>query len=236
MKNLMYCLLFVLPFFLHSQEIRYNVIIGPSISSISANNNKITGTSSKIAFKAHVQGEYWFNDRYAITAGIGFSLSQGGTMEYLKGGDIWKEVVFSDTFSVYHNLPPNTALTYRINTLEFPFGFKLRTKEFGKFRFYVHAPEFSINLLTKARGDVDAGAKSTVDEDIRPIIHFFSLWYGIGIGAEYRISNDITLTGGLRYFESFTDLTVDSGRYADGTKEESKGIISSLDIRMGIIF
>lgn len=232
----MYCLFIAFPVLVNSQEIRYNVIIGPSISGISANNNKITGLDSKLAFKAHVQAEYWFNDRYAITAGIGFTLGAGGSMEYLKGGNIWKDVIFSDTFSIYHNLPPNSKLTYRLNFLEFPFGLKLRTKEFGKFRFYVQAPEFSINLLTKARGDVDAGTMTTEDEDIRPMIHFFSLFYGIGIGTEIKISSDVTITGGLRYFQSFTDLTVDSGRYTDGTKEESKGILSSFDIRMGIIF
>ena len=156
-------------------------------------------------------------------------------MKYLKGGDIWSDAELSDTS--YHRLPAGSDLSYRMNFIEILFGLKLRTNEFGRFRFYVHAPEFSINLNTKARGDIDAsGLKFTEDEDIRPMIHFFSLFYGFGIGGEYRVSQDVTLTGGLRYFQSFTDLTVDSGKYADGTDEESKGILSSLDIRMGIIF
>lgn len=235
MKNLFICFLITFPLLNNAQEIRYNVIIGPSISWISSNNNKINGSGSRIAFKAHVQGEYWLTDRYALTGGIGFSLGNGGAMEYLKAGDIWKEAALSDTS--YHNLPKDATLSYRLNFLEIMFGLKLRTKEIGKFRFYVQAPELAIHMNTKARGDIDAPPLLfTEDEDIRPMIHFFSLFYGIGIGTEYRISSDVILTGGLRYYQSFTDLTVDSGRYADGTKEESKGIISSLDFRFGVIF
>jgi hypothetical protein len=235
MKNLLYCLIISFPLLIHSQKVSYNVLIGPSFSWMSANNNKINSVGTKLAFKAHVQGEYWFTDRYAITGGLGFSLSQGGTMEYTKGGDLWKEAELSDT--AYHRLPPNANLNYSLNFLEIVFGLKLRTNEFGKFRFFVHAPEFSINLRTKARGDIQAsGLPDTEDEDIRPMIHFFSLFYGFGIGTEYRVSNDVTLTGGLRYFQSFTDLTVDSGTYTTGGKEESKGILSSIDIRVGVVF
>lgn len=235
MKNFIYSIFLMIPCLVHSQNISYNVIIGPSISWISANNNKINSEGSKIAFKAHVQGEYWITDRYAITGGLGFSLTQGGGMEYLKGGDIWSSAELSDT--AYHNLPKNTSLHYSMNFIEIPFGFKLRTNEFGAFRFFVHAPEFSINLRTKARGDIDApGLPSSEDEDIRDMIHFFSLFYGFGLGTEYRITPDVTLTAGLRYFQSFTDLTDDSGFYSDGDKEDSKGILSSLDIRVGVIF
>ena len=237
MKNLVYSLFIFLPFLANSQEIRYNVIIGPSFSWITANNNKISSSGSNLAFKVHVQGEYWLAERYAITGGIGFSLGQGGSMEYLKGGDIWKDVKFSDTIAAYHNLPPNATLSYSMNFLEFLIGLKLRTNQFGKFRFYVQAPEISINLRTKARGDIDAtGLVGTEDEDIRPMINFFSLFYGFGLGTEYSASPDITLTGGLRFFQSFTDLTNDNGRYTDGTKEESKGILSSIDFRFGVIF
>jgi hypothetical protein len=237
MKNLYIFLLFSFPLFIRSQEVRYNVILGPSYSWMYANNNKIEGTGSKLGFKVHVQGEYWIGERYGLTGGIGLSLGQGGSLEYEKSGNIWKEVVFTDTLAAYHNLPANSNLTYGMNFLEFIFGLKLRTNQFGKFRFYIHAPEFGINLRTKARGDVEApGLPGTEDEDIRPMINFFSLFYGFGAGAEISVSNDVTLTAGLRFTQSFTDLTDDNGRFNDGTKEESKGTLSSLDLRLGIIF
>lgn len=228
-------MLTALPFFAQTQDLRFSILTGPSFSSMSANNNKINGTGSKIAFKAHVIGEYWFTDRYAATLGIGLAVSQGGSMEYSKGGDLWKDVQFDDP--AYHTLPPDATLTYRMNYLEIPFGLKLRTNEFGKFRFYVHAPEFTIGLRTKARGDIDAPPLlSSEGEDIREMIPFLSLFYAIGIGTEYKISSDVSLLGGLRYYQSFTDITIDSGRYSDGSKEDSKGILSSFDLRVGVTF
>lgn len=235
MKKLIYCLFLVLTFNLDAQEVRYSVITGPSLSWMSANFNKINGSGVKLAIKAHVQAEYWITERYALTGGIGFSLSQGGSLEYLEGGNFWKSAKLSDIS--YHSLPDNSVLGYSMNYLEFPFGFKLRTREFGKYRFYIQAPELAISLRTKARGSIEAtGLEFTEDEDIRDVISFLSIFYGFGIGTEYTVSPDITLIGGLRFFQSLTDLTDDSGSYNSGVKEDSKGILSSLDFRVGVIF
>ncbi len=235
MKNLIYTLFLILPGILLSQEIRFSVLTGPSFSWMKGNTNKINTEGSRIGWKANVQGEYWFNERYGITGGIGLSIAQGGGLEYLKGGNIWKEAELSDP--IYKDLPANSKLNYRMNYIDIPFGFKLRTNEFGKYRFFVHAPEFSLSLRTKARGDIEAPPLAdSEDEDIRKMVNFFALFYAIGVGTEIRISNDVSLIGGIRFYQSFTDLTDDSGTYSDGSKEESKGILSSLDFRFGVIF
>ncbi len=235
MKRLLCLFVVIIPCLLFSQKIRYNIIAGPSLSWMSANFNKIESGGAKLAFKFQAQAEYWITDRFALTGGLGISLGPGGTLEYEKGGDIWKEARLSD--NVYHVLPNNSVMSYRMNYIDIPFGFKLRTIEVGKYRFFLHAPEFAISMRTKARGSIDAsGLEATEDEDIRDIISFFTLFYGLGAGAEFKVSHDITLTAGLRFMQSFTDITDDNGRYNDGTKEDSKGILSNLDFRIGISF
>ncbi len=231
--NLLICC--ILSGIVFGQEIKFSVLTGPGISWIASNDNQIASSGIKLAYKAHVQAEYWFNDRYAFTGGIGLSLGQGGHLEFNQGGDLWKEAELSDT--KYKNLPDHATLGYRMNYIDLPFGFKLRTNEFGRFRFYVHAPEFAICLRTRARGTIEAPPlPDTEGEDIRKMVSFFGLFYGIGLGGEMRISSDVSLVGGLRFYQSFTDLTDDSGRYTDGSREDSKGILSSLDIRFGVIF
>ncbi|HEX5624994.1 MAG TPA: porin family protein [Saprospiraceae bacterium] len=235
MKVFQLFLLLTLPAGMFSQDIRFCILNGPSISWMRSNDNIIKSSGTKIAYKANVQAEYWFNDRYGVTAGLGLSVNQGGGMEYEKGGNIWKEADLSD--NIYRALPANALLEYRFNHLDIPFGFKLRTNEFGRYRFYVHAPEFSISLRTKARGNIDAPPlPDTEDEDIRKMNTFLALFYAIGVGAEIRVSTDVSLIGGLRFYQSISDLTDDSGVYSDGTKENSKGILSSLDFRLGVIF
>lgn len=235
MKFLSYIILFLFPAFSYAQDLRFSVLTGPSLSWMRANNNKIVSSGSEISWKVNVQGEYWFNDRYGLTGGIGLSIGQGGGLEYEKGGNLWKEAELSDP--IYRDLPVNSTLIYHMNYIDIPFGFKLRTNEFGKYRFYIHAPEFSISIRTKARGDIDAtNLPFTEKEDIREMVHFFTLFYAIGVGTEIRISQDIILLGGLRFNQSFTDITDDSGTYSDGGKESSKGILSSIDFRFGVIF
>lgn len=220
---------------LQAQDIHVNIMTGLSYSWISSNKNIIENSGSLFAYKAHIQCEYWLNDRYALTAGIGFSLTQGGALDYKKGGDLLKDSELSHPD--YHNLPAGTRIDYKINYLDFPFGLKLRTGPFKGFRFYVQAPEFSLAFRTKARAKITAeGLAYTEDEDIRGSIAGMSMFYGINLGFEKKFTDDMSLLAGIRFNQSFTDITDDSGVYADGSHENSKGILSSLDFRIGITF
>ena len=57
-----------------------------------------------------------------------------------------------------------------------------------------------------------------------------------GAGVEYKLSDEVALIGGLRFMQSIIDVTDDSGRFLDGKKENSKGTINSMDIRIGVSF
>ena len=112
---------------------------------------------------------------------------------------------------------------YRMNYIDIPFGFKLRTNEFGKFRFYVHAPEFSISLRTRARGSIEAAPlPDTEGEDIRKMVSFFGLFYGNRTGGEMRISEDVSLVGVCAFIKALQTLRDDSGRYTDGKEKIQK--------------
>ncbi|MBK8954469.1 MAG: PorT family protein [Saprospiraceae bacterium] len=218
-----------------AQEIHFNMMGGLSYSWLRANKNVIESKGSLFSYKAHIQCEYWFNDKYAFTAGIGFSIAQGGALEFKKGGDLLKGSDLS--LPDYHNLPAGTRIDYKMNYLDFPFGLKLRTGSFKGYRFYVQAPEFSLSFRTKARAKIAAdNLPYTVDEDIRGSIAGASMFYGINLGFEKTISDDLSLLAGIRFYQSFTDITNDTGIYTDGSKENSKGILSSVDFRIGITF
>lgn len=218
-----------------AQDVHVNIMTGISYSWMRANKNIIESSGSLFSYKAHIQCEYWLNDRYALTAGIGFSIAQGGAMDFKKGGDLLKDSELSHPD--YHVLPPGTRIDYKINYLDFPFGLKLRTGTFKGYRFYVQAPEFSLAFRTKARAKITAeGLPFTEDEDIRGSIAGMSMFYGIHLGFEKKITEDMSLLAGIRFNQSFTDITDDSGVYTDGNPENSKGILSSLDFRIGITF
>ncbi len=220
---------------LYAQELKFCILTGPAISWMDANKNVIKSGTGRLGYTIHIQGEYWLTDRYALTAGLGFFLGQGGSLKYLKGGDILKSAELSDT--IYHHIPKGSDITYRMNYVDFPFGFKLRTAAYRSVRLYMQIPEFSLSFRTKARGNIEAPPLPyTKDEDFRGLITFINLFYGITIGLETKLTQDISLNGGVRFYQSITDVTNDSGVYTDGIKENSKGILSNLNFRVGIIF
>lgn len=235
MKSCLFFLLLGACNCLPAQSFQLNVMTGPSITWMRANKNIIQGSESMFSYKAHLTGEYWMTDRYALTGGLGFSLFSGGTLEFEKGGDLLKEAELSD--SVYHHLAPHTQIHYKMNFLDIPVGLKIRTGEFHGYRLFLQAPEIIFGIRTKARAKIaSAGLPYTEDEDIRNSISFLTLFYGIHVGMEKNISDDLALLMGIRFVQSFTDMTSDEGRYDDGSHENSKGILTGLDFRIGISF
>ena len=134
------------------------------------------------------------------------------------------------------SLPAGVVLGYGVNYFDFPFGFKLRTNEFGKFKFYAHLPEFVIGFKTKAKGSIDGAGVSSTKEKINKQVTFLTFGWAVGAGVEYKLSDEVALIGGLRFMQSIIDVTDDSGRFLDGKKENSKGTINSMDIRIGVSF
>ena len=112
----------------------------------------------------------------------------------------------------------------------------MRTNSFGKFRFYAQMPEFSTGIRTKAKGSITGIDVKSNKEQIKKEIQFLNLSWALGLGTEYSVSEKLDLIFGVRFFQSITDITDDSGRYFDNTKENSKGILNSLDLRFGVLF
>ncbi|MBK6354315.1 MAG: outer membrane beta-barrel protein [Saprospiraceae bacterium] len=236
MKKLLGTLILFMPVFLFGQfeNIRVSILNGPTFSWMTTDDNTIETQGARIGYKLHIQGEYLLNDRFSLTGGLGLSLAQGGQLLYNKGGNLWSESKLNIPRG--DSLPNGVELGYRVGYVDFPFGFKMRTNEFGRFKFYAHMPEFSLGIRTHSRGSIEGIGVSTTDEQIKSQIPFINISWGLGLGTEYRISDNISLTGGLRFFQSITDVTDDDGRYFDGSKENSKGKFNNIDLRIGVLF
>ncbi len=235
MKKLI-CILMVIPYLAISQseKLKVSLLTGPTFSWLTTDENTIESKGNRLGFKLHLQGEYLFNDKFSITSGLGLSFLQGGSLNYKQGGNLWSET----KWSVPHgdSLPNGVNLSYRVKYFEIPVAFKMRTAEFGKYRFYAQLPEFFLGVRLGARGNINGQGIVSKDENIKSQIYFVSLGWGLGFGTEYHFKENIDLLFGVRYQQSLTDVTDDSGRYFDGTSQNSKDKINAIDIRIGIIF
>lgn len=222
------------------QQYRFGFQLSPNFTWIGNNNNMINGNGSNLGLRLGVMAERYFtsNDRYSLTMGLGFAFNQGGTLLHEVGGDFWTKSI--DENSPLRDLPDGVNLKYGIQYVEIPMSLKMRTQEFGYFRYFVE-PGFDLAFRTQARGEIsDAGDLNMEDIDIKQDVNLFNLSWHIGAGVEYAIGESTSLVGGLTFQNGFVDITDDGGTTkADGqepVKEDSKAVINSLTIKLGIMF
>ena len=219
---------------------RFGFQLSPNISWLSSDDNTINGNGSNLGLKLGMMGEKYLTDseNYAVTFGLGFAFNQGGTLKHDTGGDFWpKSDLSSDLF---HSLPDGINLKYGIQFVEIPVGFKMRTQEFGYFRYFIE-PGMTLGIGTQARGAVSGVTGfSTDNENIKNDINGLNLSWGIGGGVEYGIGESTALLGGIFFQNGFVDVTDDSARKIPLTgepeTEDSKGTIKSITIRLGVMF
>ncbi len=219
---------------------RFGFEASPSISWIRTDDNTVNGNGVNGGMRLAVNGEKYFAENYALTFGLGFAFNQGGTLNHELGGDLWPTSELSD--EIYRTLPNNVDLKYGIQYVELPFGFKMRTNEFGYLRAYAELPRFILGIRTQSRGTIEADGTDfdTEKENIKKVVHPLSLSWGLGAGAEYTINENTSIVAGLYFQNGITDISKNDGNQlldnGDTRKEDSKAKIGSITLRIGVIF
>ncbi len=230
-------IMFLLNFSLSAQDesFRFGINLSPNFNWLSSNASDITTEGTNFGLRLGFQGEYFFAERYALAAGLGFAFNQGGTLMHTQAGDYWSQSELANVD--FHALPENTSLKYSIQYLEIPIGLKMLTNEFGYFRYYAE-PGINLGIRTQARGDIFNGDAQLNDneEDVKADVNLLNLSWGIGAGAEYSINANTILFLGVHYANGFLDVTDDKALRADGENEDSNGLTRAVTIKIGVFF
>jgi hypothetical protein len=225
-------------------DLKFGFQLSPTFSWMNTDDTKINANGTNLGLKLGMIGEYFFRENYSISTGIGFHFNAGGTLFYEETVDslsIWAEA----------NVPGDnlyaggTSFKYGLQYVEIPLGLKMRTREFGYVRYYVE-PHVLLGFRTQARGNVENDkSASAVDPEekynIESAVNLFNFSWGIGGGVEYSISDNSALVGGIAFQSGFADVTKDkrTSIYSNGDtgrEEDSRGKITAVVIRLGIMF
>jgi opacity protein-like surface antigen len=224
-------------------DFRFGFQMSPSFSWMQTSDNKINANGTNLGLKLGVLGEFYFRQNYAIIGGLGFSFNSGGTLKHDIGGNFWPDSDLSnpDLNSEPNSLQDGVNLKYGIQYVEIPFGLKMRTQEFGYLRYFAEIPVITLGVRTQARGDISAnGNNNTEKENIKDDVNLFNLSWGLGGGVEFSLNESTSLIAGLFYQNGFTDITNDSANkyngLSDTPRENSKGTIGSITLRIGVMF
>ena len=205
---------------------------------MTTNDNTINGNGSNLGIKLGLLGDLSISESYSIMTGVNLAFNQGGTLLHDEGGDFWGNTDPTGNIadSVFHNLPNGVNLKYGVQYVEIPIGLHLRTKQSGYTRFFAEIPVFHFGFSTKARGDIE-GAVALEDENINKEVNPLAISWGFGGGMEYFIGDGATLVGGVFYQSNFVDVTRNKNAVKNsGEKEDSRGAINGITIRLGVMF
>lgn len=231
MKRLIILLVLFTVVGLPSVQAQYDFKFGfeasPFISWMSTDKKPVKSDGTNLGFQIVMNGEYYIQERYALKAGLGLSFRNGGRLLHTEGGAIFPDSDLSMP-SLKDPLPPNTSVKYKLQYVEIPMAFRMRTQEFGYIRYFAELPMLVLGINSQARADL--GVANGENEDISKDTPFFNLSWGLGAGAEYAITSTTSLVGGLFYQQGIADVTSDS------TDDQSKAVLKRLILRMGVMF
>lgn len=224
-------------------ELRFGFQFSPTVAWMTTNDKDVGPSGALLGAKLGMIGEFYFAENYAFTSGLGFNFNSGGRLLYQKPGSYWVDAE-TNLLPGLDTLGAGTKLTYRIQYLEIPLGFKMRTREFGYLSYFLE-PNLTIGIRTQARGKIDDPSKQGEDEEkynIRREVNPLNLSWGLMGGGEYSLSESTRLVVGLGFQIGFADVTKDNGTIIDpvlvngARKEDSKGVSNSIILRIGVLF
>ncbi len=218
-----------------SENLRFGFKASPHISWISTDDKTISTGSYMGGLTIGTIAEWYLNENYILSSGLGLTFSHGGNLTHKTGGRLMPDSEFSSP--IYDSLPDNSKIRYIAQYLEIPFSFRMRSKEFGKFRLTFEAPSITVGIKIKARADIDApGLEMTTDENINDELNLLNLSYGFGAGTEYTLTENISLLLAIQYKQGFLDVTKDHGVKNNGKFEDSKATIGHFAIKTAVLF
>jgi hypothetical protein len=220
-------------------ELRFGFQLSPSFSWMRTNDVRINHSGTNVGMKLGMLTDYYFRENYAFSTGIGFAFNHGGTLLFDYGGNYWTR---SNLGPALDSLPNGVKLRYNLQFVEIPLMVKMRTNGSGNTRYFLE-PGLTLGFRTQARGSVTGvGVGEEAQKlDIRREVNGLNLAWGITGGAETAISSNISLITGVGFQIGFTDVTDDKGGVIfdpnrGNQKETSKGAISALTLKIGLMF
>jgi opacity protein-like surface antigen len=208
----------------YSQEshIRLGLSITPAISWMNPNEKNYSYNGVQVGASLGFVSEFHFTEHYAITTGFNFSFL-GGDLKY-------PYAQAKDTGTL--------SRKYSFRYLEIPLMIKMKTKMYGNFSFFGQigiGTDFLLRIkaadsfLTRNNVTISDNSNLTTKE-----VSFIREAILVGLGAEYKIDESLSLVMGLNYSNSLN--TVLQGNNTTDSNLQNKSSLNFAGLNIGIFF
>ena len=199
-------------------HLRLSFVGDPSVNWMRTSNSSTENGKSMLGYDFGLNGDFYFSEdeRYSFSTGLQIS-NTGGEISYHSNSPFG----FSGA-----TLPAISKIKYQIRYMEIPFAIKLRTDQFNRAKYW---GLFGLSAMLKiaAKGTSNDGTlkKANINDEVSPI----NLAMNVGIGFDYDIGGNNSVSTGLIFQNGLMDITTDNA-FSDKT------IINSLKLKIGLIF
>ena len=236
------------------RDLRFGFQVSPFSSTVKSNENLIVPNEGNVGIKLGATADIRFKTNSSFTLGFDLAFHEGGEFIYEIGGNFLPNSELSDEIlnSGDKPLPDGVKIRYNLTYLDFPIGIKFRTKEGnGNMRYWLEAPVFTFSFLTRGRADIETDGAIYEHENVYKDMSVINIFWGLGAGLEYALSQNNSFYAGLYYQKGFFDFTRDEGWRAverpgqdpndpndDYIKQtdDSKASVGNVVLKLGMLF
>jgi opacity protein-like surface antigen len=208
--------------FAQDPPVRLGLKVAPCISWMNPNEKDYVYNGAAVGFSFGFISEFNFSPHYSITSGFNFSFL-GGNLQF-------PNAVAKDTGLLDRK--------YSFRYLEVPLMIKMKTKEYGNFKFFGHigfGTGFNIrtkvtdNFMTQDHGTISDKSNLSAAE-----VCFIREAILVGLGTEYKIDESVSLLLELSYSNSLNNVLL--GNNSKDSNLKNRSSLNYLELNIGVLF
>ncbi|MDZ7743779.1 MAG: porin family protein [Bacteroidota bacterium] len=197
--------------------------VSPNVGWFRSDHTDYENDGSEVGFSWGFVSEFFLMENYAIATGF--------------------DVVYLNGRLAYPHQPDSLIGSgilhrkYRTKYIEVPLVLKMKTNEFGKFRFYGKIGLGTSFLLTAKGTDKFIGETEKISEDEKDIkdeVKGIRESLILGAGVEYNLGGSTALTFGITFDNGFTDVLKDQNTLDPEITHQA--INNYIEFNLGVIF
>ncbi|MBM3403923.1 MAG: PorT family protein [Bacteroidetes bacterium] len=203
----------------------FGIRVSPNLSWVIPDAKYYAYEGVKPGFSFGFISDFALADNYFISTGFSYSYLYGKISFPFE--DTMEEVLVTGTC--------RRQINFR--NLEVPLMFKMKTNEFGQFRFFAQIGfGTSFRLSAKANDEVTTEDQEVFKQrvDITRETTLLKESLLVGIGAEYYFDESTALVAGINYSNGLTNVL--KGRNSKYNEVEQKGVNHYFDLTIGVLF
>jgi hypothetical protein len=200
------------------KHIRLSFVGNPSVNWMRTSNSSTENGKSTLGYDFGLNADCYFteDERYSLLTGMQIS-NTGGEISYRSTSGFG----FSGA-----TLPALSKIKYQIRYVEIPLAIKLRTDQFNRVKYWgLFGLSAMLNIAAKGTSNDGTLKKANINDEVNLV----NLAMNVGIGFDYDIGGNNSVSTGLIFQNGLMDVTTDNA-FSDKT------IINSLKLKIGLIF